>query len=191
MSQQIRTSQIKKKESSRCPACLDSIHPQDATLACAKGHAHIHRECKQLINKCPSIGCDGALVESRIPDLANSSVRRQISITKRDVFRPAMGENYRYMAIQMSRNRIKSLNGQNDGVAIVLGILTFLFLPFIVILIPAILILAHMRKSEKRSLSRMIQDFGGQEELAKYERGVASTYLSSGASRRTGRAGEI
>lgn len=156
---------------SRCPACLDSIAPSEATLLCPDGHAAIHEVCKQLLSICPSIGCHEELSDS---NTHSSEIARTITITEKDLFRPkSRNRNFDYLRIQVSRSQITSWDRWTFAISLIFGVLTFLLPLFVLVLVPAILAVNKLRKAEKEKLQDLIRDFGGVRALQRYEGGMA------------------
>ncbi|MDF1663802.1 MAG: hypothetical protein P1V97_18675 [Planctomycetota bacterium] len=164
----VRTS---KARDARCPACLDSIAPSEATLLCPDGHAAIHEVCRQLLSICPSIGCYEELSDS---SAQRSGIGRAITITEKDLFRPkSRNRNFDYLCIQTSRDQITSWNRWTFAICAVFGSLTFLSAFFVIALFPALIAINQLRVNERRRLRELIRDFGGARALQQYEGGMA------------------
>lgn len=164
-------------KTARCPACLDSIAPDDEILQCWEGHAAIHKACEQLLSVCPAIGCHEDLsCEGR----HGSERSRAITITSRDLIRSRIvastsqrNQAFEYLRIQETRREIDSWDRWTFWTGLIFGILSFLMPLFLLVLVPALLAINELRKKERKKLNDFIRRFGGVPALQRYEGGRA------------------
>lgn len=147
----------------RCPACLDSILPQEKTLLCPDGHAAIHAVCRSLLTVCPVIGCEQKLRVS-----ISSSRKIESCEGSRGPSSEWRSLHFEFLEIERGGREVDRWRRYSRNVGCFFGAFCVIFPPFLLILVPALIGFRREWVREEELLENNIRAFGGLEAVQRY-----------------------